>query len=493
MTEPFDYRSIIRSAPDLYLIISPELKIVDASDAYLNATMVSREDILGRYLFDVFPDNDPSTTGSNNLKRSIQAVLVNKVPNAMAVQKYDIRRPLSEGGEFEVRYWSPLNSPVLNEHNEVEYIIHRVEDVTEIDRLKQSGVESSRRLQLLIENIKDYAIIMLDGRGYVTTWNAGAEAIIGYMAEEVIGKPIAFMYPSEAYRHSEYELNIAKEKGRYEVQGWRTRKNGSKFWAGIVITPIYVKSNYDMKYHLIGYGKVVRDLTLQKEIETVKSEFVSVVNHELRTPLTSIFGAIRLLLNWTAQSQQKNDYLLEVANANCDRLLRLINDILDIEKLAVGSMTLHYQVVDLSPLVAHAVSINRVYGERFGVNIAFVALDPDVRVNVDSSRLIQVLTNLISNAVKFSTHGMPVSVSLTKQKNTARIAVTNQGKGIPDDFRNKIFEKFSQADVSTTRPENGTGLGLAISKEIVEQFGSTIQFTSIPDKETTFYFDLPLV
>ena len=280
----------------------------------------------------------------------------------MPVQKYDIRRPLSEGGAFEVRYWSPLTTPVLDDGNEVKYLIHRSTDVTEL-----------------------------------------------------------------------------------------------------------------------------------KEIDTVKSEFVAVVNHELRTPLTSIFGAIRLLLNWSTQSSQKNDYLLEVANANCDRLLQLINDILDVEKLALGGMTLHFQVIDLSPLITHAISLNQMISERYDVGIVFTPLQPDVRVNVDASRLIQVLTNLISNAVKFSNQGSEINITLEKQGNTVRVSVLNRGPGIPDNFKSRVFEKFSQANVSTTRSENGTGLGLAICKELVERFGSSMQFKSTPDKETIFYFDLPVV
>jgi PAS domain S-box-containing protein len=495
MTEPIDYRSVLRATPDLYLIISPALQILDASNAYLDATMVKREAILGRYLFDVFPDNpnDPSATGASNLNRSIQAVLKTKTPNAMPVQKYDIRRPMAEGGEFEERFWCPLNTPVLDKNKEIKYIIHRVEDVTEINRIRQSGIETSRRLQLLVESIKEYAIIMLDSKGFITTWNAGAELIIGYSAEDVIGKPGSILFPQEAYKHVEYELNSAKKNGRYEEQGWRLRKNGTKFWAGITVSPIYVKSHYDHKNHLIGYAMVLRDLTHQKEVETVKQELISVVNHELRTPLTSIFGAMRLLSNWSEQLPQKNNYLLEIANANCDRLLLLINDMLDIEKLAAGGKSLHFQVIELTSLVAHAISINQGYGARYGVEISFVPLDGEAYVDVDSSRLIQVITNLISNAIKFSEGTDPVCVSMSQIGSAVRVAVTNHGKGIPEGFKDKLFEKFSQADVSTTRVENGTGLGLAISKDIIKCFGSTIKFTSVPNGETTFYFDLEVI
>lgn len=493
MAEHVDYQALIRAAPDLYLILSPDLKVLDASDAYLQATMVRREDIVGRHIFEVFPRNprDPGASDAQDkFLRSLHVILKYKTSHLMPIQRYDIRRP---DGEYETRYWSPLTYPILNEAQEVQYLLHRAEDVTELDKLQQLEHAGNKRFELLIENIKDYAIIMLDTEGVVTTWNAGAEYIMGYSAADAIGKLIAMIYPADPPGAFKYELNVAKTKGRYEAQGWRVSKNGAKYWAGAVITPIYIKSMYHKDNYLIGYGMVIRDLTLQKEIETVKNEFVSIVNHELRTPLTSIFGAIRLLSNWSMQSEEKNDHLLNVANSNCERLLQLINDILDIEKLAVGSMSLHFQVTDLSPLISYAVSLNQMFSENYGVGISFSPLQPDVQVKVDVSRLIQVLTNLISNAVKFSHHGCDIKVDLKKQENTVRVSVTNQGQGIPEAFKNKIFEKFSQADASTTRSENGTGLGLAISKQIVERFGSAIKYRSIPNKETTFYFDLNVV
>ncbi|WP_158617454.1 PAS domain S-box protein [Legionella sp. km772] len=284
MLKNFDSYSILKSAPDLYLILDPSLTIIEASDAYLKATMVKREAIVGHKLFEIFPDNpnDPQATGTRNLNRSIQKVLKTKQPHEMRDQKYDIRRPLSEGGGFEERYWRPLNTPALDEQNNVKYIIHRVEDVTELYRLKNLEIETAQRLQLLIENIKDYGIIMLDSNENIITWNTGAEYIIGYKEKDVIGKPIATVFPSVSYNN---EFQIARQEGRYEGEDWRQRKNGSRFWANVIVTPLY-----DIRNHLIGYGKVISDLTVRKEIETAKDEFISVVNHELRTPLTSISG-----------------------------------------------------------------------------------------------------------------------------------------------------------------------------------------------------------
>lgn len=487
MLVDIDCALILKNAPDLYLIIDPCLNIIEANDAFLKATMVKHENIIGHKIFEVFPDNpdDPNSSGKRKLKRAIQRVLITKKSYKMKVIKYDIRRPLCEGGEFEERFWQTLITPVLDEHNNVKYLFHRIEDITELQHLKNLKAESAQRLQLLIENIKDYGIIMLDEKEHIIAWNPGAEHIIGYKEVEVISQPISMVFPDHCY---EYGFKIARTQGRYEAEGWRKRKNGTRFWANIVVTPIF-----GIKHQLLGYSKVISDLTVRKEIETAKDEFISVVNHELRTPLTSILGALKILLHGHVKSQNKAQKLLQTANANGERLLKLITDILDVEKLSIGGLSLQIQEVDLNQLVINTIDMNSIYSNEYGVNLTYTLLSTDLKVNIDPNRLIQVLTNLISNAIKFSIPGGEVNVSLIKKKNTVRVAVTNTGKGISEQFRSKIFEKFTQADVSTTRAKSGTGLGLAISQAIMEQFGSIIKFKSVPDKETTFYFDLPLI
>jgi PAS domain S-box-containing protein len=293
----------------------PDLTIVAVSEAYLRATMTKREEIAGRGLFDVFPDNpdDPAASGTRNLRASLERVRESRASDTMAVQKYDIRRPESEGGGFEERFWSPLNSPVLDAAGKIAYIIHRVEDVTEFVRLKQYGSEqekltdelrtraqkmesevylraqevaeanrqlqqanvemsrlyektkqSEERFRMMVENVKDYAILMLDPEGRVSSWNAGAERIKGYRAEEIIGQHFSRFYPSEevAAGKPERELRRAEAEGRLEDEGWRVRKDGSRFWANVVITPLRDKSG-----DLRGFGKVTRDITDRKRAE----------------------------------------------------------------------------------------------------------------------------------------------------------------------------------------------------------------------------------
>ena len=292
MPKPFpaapDFQTLFQSVPGLYLVLSPDLTIVAVSDAYLRATMTQREEILGRGIFEVFPDNpdDPAATGVSNLGASLQRVLQSKVSDTMAVQKYDIRKPQSEGGAFEERHWSPVNTPVLGPDREVAYIIHRVEDVTDfirishqeaqqqklteelrtrtgqmetemfsrarevheankrLERANQELARSEGRFRSIVAGVKDYAIFMLDPQGRVSTWNAGAEHIKGYSTDEIIGEHFSRFYTQEDIEHGkpEQDLKIAASEGRMEEEGWRVRKDGSRFWANVIITPIRDKN-----------------------------------------------------------------------------------------------------------------------------------------------------------------------------------------------------------------------------------------------------------
>jgi PAS domain S-box-containing protein len=268
-----DFRALFESAPGLYLVLAPDLTIVAVSDAYLRATMTKREEILGRALFEVFPDNpdDPAATGTRNLRASLDRVRAERAPDAMTMQKYDIRRPEFEGGGFEERFWSPLNSPVLDAAGKLVYIIHRVEDVTALVRAQQHGIEqeiktrqSEESLRFLLEGVKDYAILMLDPQGRVSSWNGGAERTKGYRAEEILGQHFSRFYPAEdiAAGKPEVELRVAEEEGRCEDEGWRLRKDGSRFWANVVVTALRDKSG-----KLRGFAKVTRDITQRKRAE----------------------------------------------------------------------------------------------------------------------------------------------------------------------------------------------------------------------------------
>jgi signal transduction histidine kinase len=241
-----------------------------------------------------------------------------------------------------------------------------------------------------------------------------------------------------------------------------------------------------------GAITLVRDISDAKRADRLKREFVSVVSHELRTPLTSIRGSIGLVAaGATGELPPKAKQLLDIAYRNTDRLGALINDILDIEKIEAGKAQLSLQVTPLTPLLELAIEANAGYAGSCDVRLTLQPI-PAVAVNVDANRLLQVMANLLSNAAKFSPRGAVVDVKVSLNANRVRVCVRDDGPGIPAEFRQHIFQKFSQADGSDTRSKSGTGLGLAISKALIERMHGTIDFESEPGCGAMFFFELPV-
>jgi len=241
---------------------------------------------------------------------------------------------------------------------------------------------------------------------------------------------------------------------------------------------------------------VVRDITERKKIDRLKNEFVSTVSHELRTPLTSIRGSLGLVAGGvTGELPVQAKSLIDIAYKNSERLVRLINDILDIEKIESGKMVLELKQQDLMSLIEQSIDSTRAYGETYKVEYKISEAMPGVQVNVDHDRLMQVMANLLSNAAKFSPAGSQVEIAVRPGLIGVRVMVSDKGTGIPEAFRSHIFQKFSQADSSDTRQKGGTGLGLSISKAIIEKMDGVIGFDTGKETESgtgsVFYFELP--
>jgi PAS domain S-box-containing protein len=312
------------------------------------------------------------------------------------------------------------------------------------------------------------------------TW----ETVLGFSQEELRGHPhIEFVHPEDR----DVTLRGARElrKGRRIVEfenRFRTRSGLYRWLAWRVY--------FDPETGLV-YG-VVRDVDERKRVDHMKDEFIS-VSHELRTPLTSIRGALGLLAGGVAgELTPQASNLLDIAASNSERLVRLINDILDIEKVESGNLGFRLEPLDLASVLKEALEINAVYARYYDVALRPVRSEPGVVVLGDPDRLQQVLANLLSNAAKFSPHGGTVEVEMVREAGRVRISVSDHGPGIPEEFRSRVFERFAQADHSVARQERGTGLGLSISKAIVERHGGRIWFESEPGMRTTFSFDLPV-
>jgi signal transduction histidine kinase len=236
----------------------------------------------------------------------------------------------------------------------------------------------------------------------------------------------------------------------------------------------------------------IRDVTERKRIERLHDEFVSTVSHELRTPLTSIVGSLGLLVGKAAGSlPEQASRLLTIALKNSQRLTRLINDILDINKMEAGDVVFQLRCVDIRAVTEQAIEATRGFAGSYDVEIMFDGASPTANVWADGDRLVQVFANLLSNAIKFSPSGSEVAVAVKDMGDTVRISVRDWGPGIPDGFKSHIFEKFAQADASDARQRGGSGLGLSIVRHIVARLGGLVGFEDAPGGGTIFNVDLP--
>lgn len=242
---------------------------------------------------------------------------------------------------------------------------------------------------------------------------------------------------------------------------------------------------------VLGALVLMHDISEQKQLEQMKTDFISTVSHELRTPITAISGALELVINQVlGPLSDKAMAMLKVASQNSKRLQLLVNDLLDMEKLSAGKMDFYLQPCDLAEESRQAVAQNQPYADKFGVRLT-VLNSQSVQMQLDSHRLQQVLSNLLSNAIKYSKPGAEVVLSYAQYEDKIRLQVEDKGEGIPLHFQEKIFQRFAQADSSDSKAKSGTGLGLAISKAIIESMGGTIDFHSVPGEGTVFYCDFP--
>ncbi len=350
--------------------------------------------------------------------------------------------------------------------------------------------KSELHQRTVLDTIAD-AVITINEKGEIESFNPAAELIFGYQAEEIVGENVSMLLPEdERVSHQGYTDNSTLSSPsvinlRRDLEG--RRKDGSQFPLELNVAPIKRAGKR-------GFVGVLRDITERKRIDKMKNEFVSTVSHELRTPLTSIRGSLGLVTGGAmGELSGPVSEMLTIASNNTERLLLLINDILDIQKIESGQMAFKFQAMELKPFLEQVVEENSAYGEQFGVSLVINYMVDNAKVFADKDRLKQVMANLLSNAAKFSPEGATVEINVARHHERIRISVTDHGPGIPADFHGKIFEKFTQSDSSDTRQKGGTGLGLSISKIIVEKHGGRIDFVSREGVGTTFFIELPLM
>ncbi|MBD2774243.1 PAS domain S-box protein [Iningainema tapete] len=357
----------------------------------------------------------------------------------------------------------------------------------------QSALKRVSRQNELILNSMGEGLCGLDKSGKITFVNPAAAKLLGYQVTELIGKPIDIILPPAKLDETPSPLTYCpiyasiRDASVHQVTNevfWR--KNGSSFPVEYVSTPIQEQGE------VMGAVVTFKDITDRQLVERMKDEFISVVSHELRTPLTSIHGSLGMLASGLLDpNSQRGKRLLEIAVDSTDRLVRLINDILDIERIESGKVTMEKQACDAADLLTEAVDVMQTMAQRDGVNLSISPIS--VKLWADRDRLIQTLTNLLSNAIKFSPPGSTVWLTAERLEDQILFQVKDQGRGIPADKLETIFERFQQVDSSDSRNHEGTGLGLAICRSIVQQHSGRIWVESHLGEGSTFYFTLPIL
>ncbi len=367
--------------------------------------------------------------------------------------------------------------------------------LAERERSEQTIREGEQRYRLLIENVKDYAIFMIDVNGNVASWNEGAETILGYSSDEILNQSAEILFTPEDRANGTplREMDEARRTGRATDMRWHLRKHNERFFVDGVMTAVYSDAG-----ELLGFSKLMKDVTEQHRIESeresllkseraarseaeragrMKDEFLATLSHELRTPLNAILGWSQLLRGAPGQSEDMQEGLA-VIDRNARSQSQIIEDLLDMSRIISGKVRLEMQRVDLAAQVESAVETVSPAADAKGVRLQ-VELDPNVpTINADPNRLQQVLWNLLNNAVKFTSKSGAVTVRMQCVASQIRIDVSDTGEGIAPEFLPFVFDRFRQADASTTRRYGGLGLGLSIVKQIIEMHGGTIAAAS---------------
>jgi PAS domain S-box-containing protein len=413
------------------------------------------------------------------------------------------------------RFWANVViSALYDDAGKVRGYLKITRDLTERKRTEEALRQSEERLRLLVEGVSDYAIFMLDPDGKVATWNNGAQRLKGYRADEIVGRHFSTFYPAEARarRWPQQELELAARDGRFEDEGWRIRKDGSRFWANVVITALR-----DADGKLQGFAKVTRDLTERRAAEESlrhayadlerrvdertaelaardrhKDEFLAMLGHELRNPLAPIRNALEILKLEGVPAEARGQ-ARELIGRQVQHLVRLVDDLLDVSRIMQGKIELRHERIPLAAVVERAIETAQPTIDARGHRLVVSQPADPVFIHGDLIRLAQVLSNLLVNAAKYTPQAGEIRLAASTGHDQLRIRVKDTGIGMPPELLPKVFDFFVQGSRSLERSQGGLGIGLTLVKRLVEMHGGTVAAHSAgAGKGSELIVDLPL-
>jgi PAS domain S-box-containing protein len=451
----------------------------------------SEAEALGRPIEEVFNIVNEQTRqkAANPLSRVLaEGIVVGLANHTALIARDGTERPIADSG-----------APIRGAGGATRGAVLVFRDVSEEMRAADALRQSEDKLRLMIASIADYAIFMLDPNGRVESWNPGAARITGYREDEIVGVNFSRFFTSEdvARGRPAHELTSAVEQGRFDGEGWRVCKDGTRFWAGVVIAPMR-----DTAGRLVGFVKTTRDLTQSRNLQEervrlaqaqeavrLRDEFLSIASHELRTPLTALQLQLQGARDRASATDAKVVQKLDRATRVGDRLAQLVEALLDVSRIATGRLTLNLEPCDLAEPVREVVEHLADSASSAGCQLTMTA-SAAIPGRWDRLRIEQVAMNLISNAIKYAA-GEPIDVSISRDGDMAVMEVRDQGPGIPEDQLPRIFERFERA--ASTRHYGGMGLGLYVARQIAEAHGGTITVANLPEGGACFTVRLPLI
>jgi PAS domain S-box-containing protein len=506
------FQLLVSSVRDYAIfMLDPEGNIATWNNGARRLKLYEPKEIIGRH-FSVFYEEEDIRNGKPE-----RELVIAREQGSVEDRGWRLRK---DGTRF---FANVVITAVYDAHGVLRGFAKVTRDISEQRAAEEELRQNAEIFQLLVSSVRDYAIFMLNPEGNIATWNSGAQKIKQYTPDEIIGRHFSIFYGEEDVRDGkpERELAMAREQGSVEDEGWRLRKDGTRFWANVVITAVY-----DQKGELRGFAKVTRDITDRKHAEETqaalleqrearlqaeeerrraetsyraaqeanraKDEFLMTLSHELRTPMTAILGWSRMLPNIAPDDPMFNEAVVSIAGG-AQLQARLIDDILDVSRIVSGKLRLMPETIEVARVITNAADAVGTTAEAKQISIN-VALAAGLGVLVaDPTRIQQVLWNLLSNALKFTPRGGTVQVTALRTASHVQIAVTDSGEGIDPQFLPHLFEPFRQAESPQTRVHGGLGLGLSIVRYIAEAHGGTVSAASEGrGRGATFTVTLPV-